>query len=97
MCCFTAFYAKQGGKLGIKARGFLLGIELVKDLETKEPFNEAGKLVYQKAFRKGLAWIPAGHILRMSPPLVMDEKYAGMGLDMIEESIAEVEKEFGYN
>jgi 4-aminobutyrate aminotransferase-like enzyme len=73
----------------VKARGFLLGIELVKDLETKEPFDEAGKLVYQKAFRKGLAWIPAGHILRMSPPLIMDEKYAGMGL--------EVEKEFGYH
>jgi 4-aminobutyrate aminotransferase/4-aminobutyrate aminotransferase/(S)-3-amino-2-methylpropionate transaminase len=81
----------------IKASGFLLGIELVKDLDTKEPFDEAGKLVYQKAFRKGLAWIPAGHILRMSPPLIMDEKYAGMGLDMIEESIAEVEKEFSYH
>ncbi len=80
----------------IKGKGFLLGIELVKDKTTKEPFDEAGKLVYQKAFKKGLAWIPAGHILRMSPPLIMDEKYADMGLDMIEESIAEVEKEFGY-
>lgn len=80
----------------VKAKGFLLGLELVKDKSTKEPFDEAGKLVYQKAFRKGLAWIPAGHILRMSPPLIMDEKYAAMGLDMIEESIAEVEKEFGY-
>ena len=80
----------------VKGKGFLLGIELVKDKATKEPFDEAGKLVYQKAFRKGLAWIPAGHILRMSPPLIMDEKYADLGLDMIEESIAEVEKEFGY-
>jgi len=80
----------------VKGKGFLLGIELVKDKVTKEPFDEAGKLVYQKAFEKGLAWIPAGHILRMSPPLIMDEKYAGMGLDIIEESIAEVEKEFGY-
>ena len=80
----------------VKGKGFLLGIELVKDKATKEPFEEAGKLVYQKAFRKGLAWIPAGHILRMSPPLIMGEKYAGLGLDMIEESIAEVEKEFGY-
>jgi len=80
----------------VKGKGFLLGIELVKDKNTKEPFNEAGKLVYQKAFRKGLAWIPAGHILRMSPPLIMDEKFAAMGLDMIEESIAEVEKEYGY-
>jgi 4-aminobutyrate aminotransferase/4-aminobutyrate aminotransferase/(S)-3-amino-2-methylpropionate transaminase len=81
----------------VKGKGFLLGIELVKDKETKEPFDEAGKLVYQKAFRKGLAWIPAGHILRMSPPLIMDEKYADLGLDMIDESIAEVEKEFGYH
>jgi 4-aminobutyrate aminotransferase/4-aminobutyrate aminotransferase/(S)-3-amino-2-methylpropionate transaminase len=80
----------------VKGKGFLLGIELVKDKNTKEPFNEAGKLVYQKAFRKGLAWIPAGHILRMSPPLIMDEKHAMMGLDMIEEAIGEVEKEKGY-
>ncbi|TFG60855.1 MAG: aspartate aminotransferase family protein [Spirochaetales bacterium] len=80
----------------VKAKGFPLGLELVKDKKTKEPFEEAGKLVYQKAFRKGLAWIPAGHILRMSPPLIMDEKYAARGLDMIEDAIGEVEKEFGY-
>ena len=81
----------------VKGKGFLLGIELVKDKVTKEPFEEAGKLVYQKAFSKGLAWIPAGHILRMSPPLIMDEKHARMGLEIIEESISEVEKEFGYH
>jgi 4-aminobutyrate aminotransferase/4-aminobutyrate aminotransferase/(S)-3-amino-2-methylpropionate transaminase len=80
----------------VKGKGFLLGIELVKDRESKEPFDEAGKLVYQKAFRKGLAWIPAGHILRMSPPLIMDEKHAAMGLEMIEEAIGEVEAEHGY-
>jgi len=80
----------------VKGKGFLLGIELVKDKLTKEPFDEAGKLVYQKAFAKGLAWIPAGHILRMSPPLIMDEKYAMMGIDMIEDAISEVEKQFGY-
>lgn len=80
----------------VKGKGFLLGIELVKDKTTKEPFDEAGKLVYQKAFRRGLAWIPAGHILRMSPPLIMDEKYASMGMDIIEDAITEVEKEFGY-
>ena len=80
----------------VKGKGLLLGIELVKDKGTKEPFDEAGKLVYQKAFSKGLAWIPAGHILRMSPPLIIDEKHAMLGLDMIEEAIAEVEKQFGY-
>jgi 4-aminobutyrate aminotransferase-like enzyme len=80
----------------VRGKGCLLGIELVKDKATKEPFEEAGKLVYQHAFRKGLAWIPAGHILRMSPPMVMDDAAALKGLAIIEESIAEVQKELGY-
>ena len=57
---------------------------------------EAGKLVYQGAFRKGLAWIPAGHILRMSPPIVMDLDVAAKCMDIIDESIGEVEKQLGY-
>jgi 4-aminobutyrate aminotransferase/4-aminobutyrate aminotransferase/(S)-3-amino-2-methylpropionate transaminase len=69
---------------------------LVKDKTSKEPFEEAGRLVYQKAFQKGLAWVPAGHILRLSPPLIMDDELALKGLDIIEEAVAEVEKHFGY-
>jgi 4-aminobutyrate aminotransferase-like enzyme len=80
----------------VRAKGCLMGIELVKDRATKEPFDKAGAEVYQKAFAKGLAWIPAGHILRMSPPIVMDEKTLLKGLDIIEESISEVEKAHGY-
>ena len=69
-----------------------MGVELVKDRATKEPFDEAGKLIYQHAFKKGLAWIPAGHILRMSPPIVMPDDVAHKAMDMIEESIGEVQK-----
>jgi 4-aminobutyrate aminotransferase-like enzyme len=80
----------------VRGMGCLLGIELVKDRHTREPFEEAGKLVYQKAFRKGLAWIPAGHILRMSPPLIMEDDLALKGLAIIEEAIYETEQELGY-
>jgi len=80
----------------VRGKGCLLGMELVKDRATKEPFPEAGKLVYQRAFRKGLAWVPAGHILRMSPPIVMELELAAKGMDIIEEAIAEVERELGY-
>jgi 4-aminobutyrate aminotransferase-like enzyme len=80
----------------VRAKGCLMGIELVKDRATKEPFDRAGVLVYQKAFRKGLAWIPAGHILRMSPPIVMDESTLLKGLDLIEEAVGEASQELGY-
>ena len=54
---------------------------------------EAGELVYKKAFAKGLAWVPSGHILRLAPQLIMEDEVAMRGLDIIEEAIAETEKE----
>jgi 4-aminobutyrate aminotransferase-like enzyme len=80
----------------VRCKGCLMGVELVKDRNTKEPFNEAGKYVYQAAFRRGLAWIPAGHILRMSPPVVMDLDVAAKCMDIIDDAIGEAEKHFGY-
>src|SRR5450756_1998411 len=80
----------------VRGKGCLLAIELVKDRTTKEPFDEAGKLVYQKAFSKGLAWVPAGHILRLSPPITMEDDMALKGLDIIEEAVSEVERMLGH-
>ena len=76
----------------VRGLGFLLGIELVKDQVTKEPATEAGTFVYQEAFRRGLAWIPAGHILRLAPPLIISEDDAFRGLEIIEQAISEAER-----
>jgi 4-aminobutyrate aminotransferase-like enzyme len=80
----------------VRGKGCLFGIELVKNKTTKEPFEEAGKLVYQRAFEKGLAWIPAGHILRMSPPLIIPPEIAKKGIDILDEAVYQVEREMGY-
>jgi len=80
----------------VRGKGCLLGMEVVKDKQSREPFDQAGAKIYQKAFAKGLAWIPAGHNLRMSPPLIMEEGVAHKALEIIDESITEVEKELGY-
>jgi len=80
----------------VRGKGCLLGMELVKDQKTKEPFIEAGNKVYQKAFAKGLAWIPSKNNLRMSPPLIMEEDLALKALAIIDEAVTEVEKEYGY-
>lgn len=79
-----------------RGKGCLLALEIVKDKETKEPFVEAGRMIYQRAFSKGLAWVPSGHILRLSPPMILDDDVALKGLDIIEEAITETEKHFGY-
>ena len=80
----------------VRCKGCLIGVELVKDRSSKEPFTEAGEFIYKAAFRKGLAWIPAGHILRMSPPIVMDLDAAAKGMEIIDEAIGEAERHFGY-
>ena len=80
----------------VRAIGCLQAIEIVKNRDTKEPFVEAGQMIYKKAFEKGLAWVPSGHILRMSPPMILDDEIALKGLDIIEEAVAETEKHFGY-
>lgn len=79
----------------VRGRGLLMAIELVKDVNTKEPFVEAGRMVYEKAFIKGLAWIPAGNILRLAPPLIMTEELAAKAMEIIDESISETEAHFG--
>jgi 4-aminobutyrate aminotransferase-like enzyme len=81
----------------VRGKGLLLAIDLVKDQASREPFDEAGKMVYEKAFSKGLAWIPAGNILRLAPPLVLSEELADKALDLIEEAISETERHFGYS
>ena len=54
----------------VRCKGALMGIELVKDRQTKEPFTEAGEFVYQARLPQ-TAWPGSrpGHILRMSPLL----------------------------
>lgn len=79
----------------VRGRGALMALELVKDPASKEPDVEAGNLVFQAAFRRGLAWATAGHILRITPPIVINDELMQKGLDIIEESVAEVEQRLG--
>jgi len=80
----------------VRGKGLLLAIDLVKDRTTREAFIEAGKMVYEKAFSRGLAWIPAGNILRLAPPLVITEELAAKAMDIVDEAIGETEKHFGF-
>jgi 4-aminobutyrate aminotransferase len=78
----------------IRGAGLILGIELVKDRETKEPAaRETAKLCYQ-AWKNGLLTAYVGlnsNVLEITPPLILTIDQAESGIQILERSLSEVE------
>ena len=70
----------------------MIGIELVKDRETKKKAIEERDAVIQGCFEKGLLILGCGeNVVRLSPPLVITKREADMALSILEEVIKKVE------
>ena len=55
----------------VRGKGLMIGIELVKDRQTKERAVEERNAVVQAAFRRGVLILGAGkNAIRLAPPLV---------------------------
>ena len=67
---------------------------LSRTKESKEPFEEAGKLVYQEAFSR-MVWPGFRPAISsdLSPPIIMEDDMALKGLDIIEEAVYAVDQE----
>jgi len=77
----------------VRGKGLMIGIELVKDQQTKEPAPELREAVMQSAFRKGLLVLGAGeNTIRLCPPLVIDREQADFALAVLAESLREEAK-----
>jgi 4-aminobutyrate aminotransferase len=78
----------------VRGRGLMIGIELVKDKTTREPAAELRNRVETVAFEKGLMILGCGETsLRLCPPLIVSKEEASVALDILEESLAQVEHE----
>jgi len=76
----------------IRQAGFMVGIELVKDRQSKEAFDweeKIGVRVIEKARDKGAILRPLGNVIVLMPPLVMTLKELEKLLDIVYESIRE--------
>lgn len=79
----------------VRGRGLMIGVELVKDKQTREPATELRNRVETLAFEKGLIILGCGETsIRLCPPLIVSEEEAMVALDILEEALAQVEKEF---
>lgn len=92
----TDFYTSELSEFGIvgdvRGIGAFVGIEFVKNKETKEPYPELVSALVQKAAGKGLIIENAGtygNVVRFLCPLVVTDEQLEAGLSIIKESISE--------
>jgi 4-aminobutyrate aminotransferase-like enzyme len=76
----------------IRAKGFMIGIELVNDRNTKEPANKETEEICFEAYKKGLLIRSFGrygnnNVIRMTPHLITNREQCDFALDVLEEAI----------
>ncbi len=77
----------------VRGLGLMLGVDLVKDRETKERAYEEARKVVWRAYELGLivAFLQ-GNVLRIQPPLTIEEELLDEGLDRLERAVGDVEE-----
>jgi 4-aminobutyrate aminotransferase len=85
---------KNHGLIGdVRGLGLFLGIELVKNRQTRKRAEDEAEAVMYAALSKGVSFkLTMGNILTLTPALTITKKEMDTALDIIEECIAEVEK-----
>ncbi|HET9099280.1 MAG TPA: aminotransferase class III-fold pyridoxal phosphate-dependent enzyme, partial [Acidobacteriaceae bacterium] len=76
----------------VRGRGLMIGIEIVKDQQTREAASEWRNQIEVLAYERGLLVLGCGETtIRLSPPLVLRQEEADIALDILEECIVLVE------
>ncbi|BAN89802.1 acetyl ornithine aminotransferase family protein [Aeropyrum camini] len=88
--------AEELGIVGhVRGKGLMIGVELVKDENTREPHREALAWVLERSFKRGLLVIGAGvSAVRIAPPLTIEEELFDRGLEILVEVLREADRRF---
>jgi len=79
----------------VRGLGLMLGVEFVKNRETKEPAYELRNQVVKSAFERGLLTLGCGDsTIRISPPLSITRQEMDDGLLIMDEAITVAEENF---
>ncbi|MDI7260945.1 MAG: acetyl ornithine aminotransferase family protein [Thermodesulfobacteriota bacterium] len=77
----------------VRGKGLMIGVELVKDRETKKKAIEERNTIIQTCFKKGLLILGCGeNSIRLIPPLIITQGEADTALTILEEVMRKVEK-----
>src|SRR5713101_742534 len=76
----------------VRGRGLMVGVELVRDRQTKERAPDERNAVVTAAFNRGLLVLGAGkNAVRFSPPLVLTKAQADTAVRLFDEALTDVE------
>ena len=80
--------AKHGTVGDVRGRGLMIGIEIVKDQESRTPVGPMRDKIVDLAFERGLLILGCGETsVRLCPPLIVNQDEADIALDILEECI----------
>ena len=75
----------------VRGKGLMIGVELVRDRQTKERAIAERDAVVNGAFRRGLLVLGAGkNSIRFSPPLVLTREQADTAVRIFDEALTDV-------
>ncbi len=75
----------------VRGKGLLIGVELVRDLETKELFTKkVTELIFAECLKRGLVIMGYFPKIRINPALVITEAQAEAGVEIMDEVFAHV-------
>jgi 4-aminobutyrate aminotransferase len=78
----------------VRGRGLMIGVEIVKNQQTREPAPVLRDRIVSLAFEKGLLLLGCGETsLRLAPPLIINQHEVTIALDILEECLAQTEQE----
>ena len=73
----------------VRGRGLMIGIELVRDRQTKERATTERDRIVEACFQRGLLVLGAGkNSIRLSPPLVLTRAQASTAVELLDEAFS---------
>jgi 4-aminobutyrate aminotransferase len=78
----------------VRGKGLMIGVEFVKNRETKEPAKKLTDRILDLGFERGLLMLSCGKsVIRIAPPLSMSKSEMDEGLSLFEDALTAAEKE----
>jgi 4-aminobutyrate aminotransferase/(S)-3-amino-2-methylpropionate transaminase len=75
----------------VRGKGLLIGIDLVRDLKTREPLSrKVTEQIFMEALRRGIVTMTYFPRVRINPPLVITQEQADTGIAILDEVFAHV-------